>query len=154
VVISLQALGGVAFDRGDRAQARRLCEEGLELARELGDGLGIANCLKSLANGAFANEDFGRAQALLREAMDVARTLRDPQLVASLLRTWAELAQAAGDAEHAVRISVGLKQLRQMIGTDGSGAGTSLELGTTAGTWTPADWALAEEMIEQALRVE
>jgi non-specific serine/threonine protein kinase len=152
VVISLQALGGVAFDRGDGAQARRLCEEGVRLARELGDGLGVANCLKSLARGAVVDEDFGRARALLGEAVDVARTLRDPQLVVGLLRTWSELAQAVGDAEHAIRISAGLTRLRQMIGTDGSGTSPSVEFGTTTGTWTPADWALVEEMIEQALR--
>ena len=73
VADSLEALGLVAFDRGDNARASSLYEQGLTSARKSGNTAVIPSILNGLAVIAFEGHDLERAQRLWGEALKLAR---------------------------------------------------------------------------------
>jgi predicted ATPase/class 3 adenylate cyclase/DNA-binding CsgD family transcriptional regulator len=79
----------------DRAEA--LCEESLALYRELGDIMGIASCLHSLADIAWGRGNLSVARALGEESLMLFRELGDKRSVAYLLYHLGSLAIEQGD---------------------------------------------------------
>ncbi|WP_086827792.1 BTAD domain-containing putative transcriptional regulator [Allokutzneria sp. NRRL B-24872] len=71
-------LGFVAEQRGDALLARRYHEQGLELARELGDPRAVALALEGLAGVAVAEGDLFRARLLLGAAGAARRSVGMP----------------------------------------------------------------------------
>jgi predicted ATPase/DNA-binding XRE family transcriptional regulator len=116
IVISLQALAGIALDACDPAAARQLGEEALSMARELGDLRSVATCLTTLARSDRAKDDFGSARKRLDEALRLARRMRDPYLVLGVLEAREWLARASGDESDVDRLSVGIDRWRHVIG--------------------------------------
>jgi len=63
-----------AMGRGDDAQTESYSEQGLAIARELGDAWGIAMSLHHLGGAALNRGDYQRAQTLLEEGLTLSRT--------------------------------------------------------------------------------
>jgi predicted ATPase/class 3 adenylate cyclase/DNA-binding CsgD family transcriptional regulator len=79
----------------DRAEA--LCEESLALYRELGDTMGIANCLHLLADIAWGRGDLAVARALGEASLVLFREVGDNRSVAYLLYHLGSLAVEQGE---------------------------------------------------------
>ena len=84
-VKALDRAGTLAGYQGDSALARRFYEEGLALARRLGDRAGEARCLVGLGNTLVAEGDFSRARAHHEEALEIFRASGDERGAAAAL---------------------------------------------------------------------
>ena len=82
---------------GDYSQARRLYEESLHIAEELGDRAGVARVLHNLGVLAQQQGDYGQARHLYQESLRIAEELGDRAGVASLLHNLGSVLQALGD---------------------------------------------------------
>lgn len=75
----------VALARGDRAATEAYLQEGLALARELGDEIALINFFDGLSVLATSFGEFESGQRLAQECLDVARTLGRPDFIARSL---------------------------------------------------------------------
>lgn len=95
-----KALAGawmLAWHHGDLPAAYALMEEGLSIARAIGDRPGVASLLNNLGNLAFCQGDPARARALYRESVDIRQEIGDPLGSASPLNNLGEIAQYERD---------------------------------------------------------
>jgi predicted ATPase/DNA-binding SARP family transcriptional activator/DNA-binding CsgD family transcriptional regulator len=74
---ALERAAFLAWEAGDYERAAAFGEEGLALARRLGDNAVAASVLHTLGSVAMSRVDLGRAPALLEEALALWRTLGD-----------------------------------------------------------------------------
>jgi non-specific serine/threonine protein kinase len=98
----LAALGMLRMLQNDAAGAGPVLEEGLALARELGDPDTVVLALGRLGMGAAARRDLGRAAALTEEAVRVAREAGHASGLATALSQYARVALGRRDAEVAI----------------------------------------------------
>ena len=82
---------------GDYSQARRLYEESLHIAEELGDRAGVARVLHNLGVLAQQQGDYGQARHLYQESLRIAEELGDRAGVATTLHGLGNLAYLQGD---------------------------------------------------------
>jgi tetratricopeptide (TPR) repeat protein len=82
---------------GDYNQARRLYEESLHIAEELGDRAGVARVLHNLGVLAQQQGDYGRAWQFYEESLRIAEELGDRAGVAQTLHGLGNLAYLQGD---------------------------------------------------------
>jgi tetratricopeptide (TPR) repeat protein len=92
-VKALRGAVNLALDQSDFAQGRQWGEEGLALARQLGEQAGIANALNGLGRAALYQGDFQQAYAYFAESLTYWQRLRDDE---GLARALNNLASAAG----------------------------------------------------------
>jgi predicted ATPase/class 3 adenylate cyclase len=78
---------GAAHLQGDSAEATRLAEESLRLARELGDRKSIAYATMILGHEALRRGDFTEAQGLLGESLSLGHELGDHKCIAYSLNS-------------------------------------------------------------------
>ena len=97
-------LAGISTREGDSASARTHHEEGLAIARELGDASMIALLLGNLGSSVAAQGDLERGRAMLEESLDIARRILDRKLIAVYLFELAWLAMRRGDGAAAERL--------------------------------------------------
>ena len=81
---------------GDYPAASRLLEEGLQLARRIGDQRLIAEALYIFADTAGALDDLGRAETLAEESLALFREVGDAQRVAADARAPRAAGSTAG----------------------------------------------------------
>jgi predicted ATPase/DNA-binding CsgD family transcriptional regulator len=98
----LAALGMLRMLQNDVAGAGPVLEEGLALARELGDPDTVVLALGRLGMGAAARRDLDRAAALTEEAVRVAREAGHASGLATALSQYARVALGRRDAEVAI----------------------------------------------------
>ncbi len=98
---ALNALGILAYDRGDFGRAIALHEESLRLRRAIGDHRGIAISLHNLGIAALQAGDRARSEALNAESLTIQRELDDKQNLALSLNSAGILARSRGDHERA-----------------------------------------------------
>jgi transcriptional regulator with XRE-family HTH domain len=97
-VRALLGAGGLARFCGDPPAARAWLEEGLALARRVGDRRYVAWLLRDLGQLClFSLCDYPRARALLEEGLALARGLGDGRAAAVVLGNLAALARWEGD---------------------------------------------------------
>jgi tetratricopeptide (TPR) repeat protein len=82
---------------GDYSQARRLYEESLHIAEELGDRAGVARVLHNLGVLAQQQGDYGQARQFYEESLRISEELGDRAEVASLLHNLGSVLQALGE---------------------------------------------------------
>jgi class 3 adenylate cyclase len=75
----LQSIGGLGADRQKLDEAERQCRNALDMSRQKGDRLGIANALRQLGNIAFAQKAFDKAVTLLSAANQAFHELGSPE---------------------------------------------------------------------------
>ncbi|MCE7988107.1 MAG: hypothetical protein DYG89_43635 [Caldilinea sp. CFX5] len=96
IAARIKALRGavsLALDQSDFAQGRQWGEEGLALARQLDDQVGIANAFNGLGRTALYQGDFPQAHAYFAESLAYWQRLGDDE---GLARALNNLASAAG----------------------------------------------------------
>ena len=91
----------LAYRQGDRLRARTLCDDGLALARRVGDRSGEACCLLWLGMLALVEDDAGRAAPLLEESLAMYRALQDRWWTVEALSFLGTLAVMRGDYDRA-----------------------------------------------------
>ncbi|MDQ5851614.1 MAG: tetratricopeptide repeat protein, partial [Chloroflexota bacterium] len=103
-VQALIRLGIEAWSEQDFAVASAHLEEGLALARTLGDTVGIAAALHSLADVRRDQGEYARAEALYQESLPLHQALGDQRGSAWVYHTWGELALMEGDYARALAL--------------------------------------------------
>jgi len=108
--------GSFARSLGRPAKGRALLEEGLALARELGDQREIALALNNLGILAAMRGDYAEEKRLFRESLALYRALGDQRRTAMLLNHLAIAERLTGDYAEAKRLSQESLTLCRTIG--------------------------------------
>jgi predicted ATPase len=146
---ALLGAGSLAIPQGDYDVARRFYEEGLAIARTLGDEAGVAVTLYYLANLAHVQGNYDTARMFCNECLEMNRRLGDKRQIAYALSLFGEIAVSQGEfdvARRAIEESLALsKQL-----------GEKLEIAMSLGylgdiTTRQADFVAAEKFYDESL---
>jgi hypothetical protein len=116
VASTLSNLGLLAARQSHLEEAEALCQEGLALARELGDRQGIAQALSALCRVAAGRGDLDRAAGLCRESLVLRRALGDRRGIVECLEQMALLAVDAAAFERAATLFGAAAASREAIG--------------------------------------
>jgi tetratricopeptide (TPR) repeat protein len=98
---ALTWLGSLLAALGREAEGQARCEQGLALARELGDS-NVSGALNNLGEVVFAQGDFARARLLWEEGLALNRRAAAPLSIANALRSLSWLAIHERDYEKAI----------------------------------------------------
>ena len=123
----LEDAGVFAYTAGDFAVAPTLVEQGLAIARRVGDRELIARGLAIQGGVALAAAQVDTAQRALDEALAIARALDRPKIEADALHHLGSLASVRGDPTLARARYTESLELRRRLG-DADEAGTTLTL--------------------------
>lgn len=94
----------MAWTQGDLERATALGEEGLSLARDMGDPSNIATALFAVGRAALFADRLGRASELIEEAVSLQRALGDPASLARSLMLLGWVTEARGDHGRAMAL--------------------------------------------------
>ena len=108
-------LGTLLLIQGDHDQAAAMMEEGLKLARKLGDGLSISNALYSLAQVAQARGDHDSAAHRFEEGVTLSEEIGDRSNLGYFLEGLAVVAGVQGEAERSARLFGAAEGLLQAV---------------------------------------
>lgn len=97
-------LGTLLLIQGDHDHAAAMMEEGLALARKLGDRLSISNALYSLAQVAQARGDHDSAACRFEEGVTLSEEIGDRSNLGYFLEGLAVVAGVRGEAERSARL--------------------------------------------------
>jgi predicted ATPase/DNA-binding CsgD family transcriptional regulator len=118
---ALSTAARLAFNQGDIERGEVLCEQHLELCRELGDTAGIALSLQRLAVLAWIRNDTAAANTLKEEALTLWREVGDKTHVAWVLNWLALMVSQQGEYDRGLALyeeSLAMyRQLENKIGT-------------------------------------
>ncbi len=98
-VKTLWGAGLLATAQGDHARAMALAEEGVNLAREIGDQRLVGLLLQTLADGLNHRSDYAGVARVLDESLLIFRALNDQEEIAWVLGHIAELLEERGELE-------------------------------------------------------
>ena len=114
--LALMLLGLVAQSAGEPAEAVRLSEEGVAVARRFGQPRELSSALQNLGNLHAMQGSFERAEPVLLEALSAAR--RDPLIffISTTLDVLGEVRLHQGRVRDAGRILGASESMRAMIG--------------------------------------
>lgn len=111
----LRNLGVLAARRGDYALADAYYQEGLALARGVGQSNVVSNLLRGLGVQAFMRGDYARAEAFYEEGLALAQSAGELDLRSGLYWALGMLAEDQGDLGEAARyLHASLELVRQM----------------------------------------
>jgi len=145
----LAKMGSLHRDLGDYAEARRLYQESLDIAQQLGDRATIAQALNNLGLMAQDQGDYAEARRLYQESLDTAQQLGHRAGVANTLHNLAMLAHRQGDYAEARRLYQESLDIAQQLG-DRAGVAISLhQLGMLA--QDQGDYAEARRLYQESL---
>jgi predicted ATPase/DNA-binding SARP family transcriptional activator/DNA-binding CsgD family transcriptional regulator len=147
---ALVRAGWIAWEQGDYTSSVAMSEEGLMLAREIGDMANEVAALTNLGFAALLSDDLERAPALAEEAIALGRTLGDSGGVARALLITGLATVARGDHKHALEVHEESLALARKAGDDVAAA-LSLGMGVLASLGQSAV-QLAQTLCEQSLR--
>jgi tetratricopeptide (TPR) repeat protein len=108
-------LGTLLLIQGDYDRAAETMEEGLALARKLGDRLGINNALYLLAQVAQAKGEHDRAALMFEEGVTLCEEIGDQANLGYVLEGLAVEAGMRGEAERSTRLFGAAKGLLQAV---------------------------------------
>ena len=112
----LNGEGSLAFYQGDHASAHLLFEEGLALARDVGDKWGMAFALDGLGAQAANQGDYERATTFSEQSLALSREIGAKWLNAITQINLGELARLQGDYQQATRFYEGSLALLREVG--------------------------------------
>lgn len=101
VARTLNALGILAAERGDFAQARAHHGEALALRRVLNEAAETAASLNNLGNIAYVQSEFKRSRALHEEALDLQKGVDDRRGWSISVNNLGNIAHSQGNDDHA-----------------------------------------------------
>ena len=148
---ALFAAGALAGEQGDYASAGALIGESQEIARQLGDKMGVAVSLNALAVFASDRGEAATARALFEEGLALWRELGDQKAVARALSNLANVLKVQRDYDRAHALYVECLSIFQGLG-DRTGVAWSLNYqGDVARD--RGDTAAARKLYEQGLGI-
>ena len=148
---ALFAAGALAGEQGDYASAGALIGESQEIARQLGDKMGVAVSLNALAVFASDRGEAATARALFEEGLVLWRELGDQKAVARALSNLANVLKVQRDYDRAHALYVECLSIFQGLG-DRTGVAWSLNYqGDVARD--RGDTAAARKLYEQGLGI-
>ena len=103
-VRALVAMGELAWLEARFDESAASYEKGLELSRETGDKLRVADCLCGLGNVARHTRDFVRAREALEESLTIQREIGSPWAVAGILNNLGAVASNERQIERAISL--------------------------------------------------
>ena len=137
---------------GDYNQARRLYEESLHIAEELGDRAGVARVLHNLGVLAQQQGDYGQAWQFYEWAAGTFRDLGARQEQAAVLHQLGMLAQDTGEYSRARHLYQESLRIAEELG-DRAGVATTLhQLGMLA--QDTGDYGQARQFYQESLRIK
>jgi tetratricopeptide (TPR) repeat protein len=107
---------------GHHAEARACLEEGLAIARELGNARGVSSVLQPLGMAVMAQGELGVARRYLEEALVLAQAQGEKRQLAGALTALAQLDRVEGHPESAEPLYREAVRLMREIGDDESAA--------------------------------
>jgi predicted ATPase/serine/threonine protein kinase len=122
---ALFAAGVLAGEQGDYAPADALIGESQEIARQLGDNMGVAVSLNALGVTACDRGDVAKARALFEEGLALWRELGDQKAIARALSNLANVLKVQRDYDRARALHVECLSIFQGLG-DRTGVAWSL----------------------------
>lgn len=147
----LHRAGMLAFRTGDQAATRALFEEGLKIAREVGDKRQIVANLLGLGRlVALRQGNHAAGHRLFDEGLAIARELGDRPSEGSAIHCLAALARLEGDQERAVAFYKESLTLHRDLGDERAVAMEQLNLGFMA--FHQGDTHSATGLFEDSLR--
>lgn len=93
--------GAMAVNQGEYQLAEKLFNESLAMFRELGDKIGISDCINNLGILATNQGDYARAIDLFDRSLVLRREVGDKRIIAGTLNNMANLAIIRGDYDQA-----------------------------------------------------
>jgi non-specific serine/threonine protein kinase len=141
--------GQTGYFLGLYREARRELEEGLAIARELGDKVVMGQVLQPLGMSCVGEADLVAARAHLDEALALAREQGDPRNVAAAVNALAQLHRVKGDLDAAEPLFGHVLDLARQLGDRESIAIGQLNLAMTSIDRRLADDA--RSMLREAL---
>ena len=109
-------LGIAALTRGDLGRATQMFEEGLAMARRLGERLGTYITLYNLAQVALSRGDHDGAVSLFEEGIALSEEVGDRANLAYCLEGLATVAGVRGEVERSARLIGAAEGLREAVG--------------------------------------
>ena len=109
-------LGMAALMGGDESQAAPMFEEGLAVARRIGDRTSTYIALYNLAQAALSRNDYDGAAPLFKEGVTLSEQMGDRANVAYCLEGLAVVANARGEAERSGRLIGAAEGLHEAVG--------------------------------------
>lgn len=131
-VNSLHNAARLAQTQGELAEARRLYNESLEIAKRLGNQSGIASTLHQLAMLAQVQGEMYEARRLYDESLEIAKRLGDQSGIAITLHNLGWLAQDQGQMDEARRLYGKSLEIKKRLGNQSGIAITLGQLGRIA----------------------
>jgi predicted ATPase/DNA-binding SARP family transcriptional activator len=146
---AVTAAAAVALLQGDYGAATAFAEQGLEVARETGEGRLVANALSNLGAIVLAAGDSERAAAVLDEAVPLAREVDDERILALALNNRGDVALTVGDYGRAEPLFVESLGLLRTLGDTANIARSLFNLGAVdlmVGRFTSAAERFSESL--------
>jgi tetratricopeptide (TPR) repeat protein len=109
-------LGMAALTRGDLGRATQMFEEGLAIARRLGERLSTYIALYNLAQVALSHSDYNGAVSLFEEGIALSEEVGDRANLAYCLEGLAVVAGVRGEAERSSRLIGAAEGLHEAVG--------------------------------------
>jgi predicted ATPase/class 3 adenylate cyclase len=141
--------GQLRYWMGRYAEARACLEEGLAIARELGNPRGISSVLQPLGMAAMAQGERAMARRYLEEALVLAQAQGEKRQLAAALTALAQLDRVEGHPENAEPLYREAVRLMRDVGDDESAAIGLLNLAMVS--IMQGDGAAARAMVLEAL---
>ena len=139
----LAKMGSLREDLGDYAEARRLYQESLDIAQQLGDRAGVAQTLHNLGMLAQDQGDYAEARRLYQESLDIKQQLADRAGIAKTLHQLGNVAYLQGGYSEVRRLYQESLDIAQQLGDRPGVAKTLFQLGMLLETDGKLDEALA-----------
>jgi len=146
---ALRALGALAWRAGDLSAAESRLTESLQIARQIGDRIGVARTLNTLGNVVAQQGDRPQAMGLYTDSLLKARELGDQSLTASALNNLGQTLREDGQFVEARPILEEGLALARTLDDQVAMAGILNNLGRIA--LLEDDYARAEAIFDEAL---
>ncbi len=149
---ALNLAGSFSMQLGDFTDARALCEQSLQIRRDLDNHAGIANSLNALSNIAVSLNDYATGRALLEEALPHSRDAGDRRVEARVLYSLGNTVSYQEDYEFAFRCLDASLSIHRSLGDTVEIARGLFGLGSSFAE--QSKWPEAKEYLEEALGIQ
>jgi predicted ATPase/class 3 adenylate cyclase len=143
------AVGTLAYRQGDYVATHTALEQGIAIARELGDKPSMARSYNTLGNVAYQQGDYSTARSNYKQSLALYREVEDKRGIANELTNLGNVAVSQGDYSAARSLYEPSQALYRELGDKRGLASGITSLGDVA--FAQGDYATARSLNEQGL---